>query len=71
MMCSMYCDPVKNLWMFLPDGTTDAEVLSLAATTFPEECNPYDKPTVVVDLSHEHATYPVEAITPSDFTMLL
>jgi len=71
MMYSMYCDPIKNIVMFLPDGTSDAEVLSLAALTFPENSETSIKPTGVVDLYNLHATYPVDQITPSDFTLLL
>jgi hypothetical protein len=71
MMYNMYCDPVKNLVMFLPDGTSDAEILSLAAMTFPEKSQSPIKPTGFIDLYNAHATYALDEITPADVTFTI
>ncbi|MCR5289332.1 MAG: hypothetical protein K6E51_05020 [Treponema sp.] len=71
MMCSMYCDPIKNIVMFLPDGTTDAEILSLAAMTFPDEGEETNlKPTGFIDLYNEHATYSLNDMLPEDVSAM-
>ena len=54
MMYNMYCDPLKNLVMFLPDGTSDADVLSLAAAAVPEFSDASIKQTGYIDLFHKH-----------------
>lgn len=69
MMYSMYCDPLKNIFLFLPDGTSDGDILSLAATTFPEFSESNLKPTTYVDKIHKHATYPINDVTPSEFAI--
>lgn len=71
MMYNMYCDPLKNLVMFLPDGTSDADVLSLAAAAVPEFSDASIKPTGYIDLFHKHATYPLNEMTPAEFTLNL
>jgi hypothetical protein len=71
MMYSMYCDPVKNIVMFLPDGTSDAEVLSLGALTLPVNQETLIKPVGFIDLYNAHATYSPDKMAISDFTMIL
>jgi hypothetical protein len=67
----MYTDPTKNLVMFLPDGVTDAEILSLCAVAFPEDDGSGTKPTGIIDLYNLHATYSLNEMTPNSFTIQL
>lgn len=71
MMYSLYTDPVKNIVMFLPDGMTDDEIMTLGAVAFPEDDSSNLKPTGFIDLYNLHATYPLNDITPDNFTFQL
>lgn len=71
MNLSMYCDSSKNLMMFLPDNVTDEEILELGKVAFPEFESPFKtsfKPTAILDLSNFHADYPIDQMTPTEFT---
>lgn len=70
-MYNMYCDASKNLVMFLPDGTSDADVLLLAESSNPEFSESIAKQFGCIDLIHKHATYSINDITPTEFSVNL
>src|SRR5574344_569290 len=37
MMCNMYSDREKNLFLFLPDGMTDMEIMTLCSVVAPDD----------------------------------
>jgi hypothetical protein len=74
MVCSMYTDPTKNLFMFLPEGLTDTDILALCAVASPDDDKDDGsgiKPTGVIDLYNLHATYQLSDMTPNTFAFKL
>jgi|WetSurMetagenome_2_1015567.scaffolds.fasta_scaffold36382_2 hypothetical protein len=69
MMCNMYMDPNKNLFLFLPDDMTDMEIMTLCSVVLPDEESSVSgvKPVGILDLYNLHATFELDKMTPNEF----